>query len=122
ESQHPDLSLAGAQQINDAESSASATAGDAPAHLAHAAGAGEGRAGFGISNKRLLELRIFIVAQIFLHETREQLGLDKAEHASLYGNAVVRQCRMVPVRPNELSYPAPSGRRVLDAGDVLGLC
>src|SRR5438477_125352 len=87
ESQHPDLSLAGAQKINDAESSAFATAGDAPAHLAHAAGAGDDRAGFGISNKRLLELRIFIVAQIFLHETREQLGLAKADHASLYGSA-----------------------------------
>ena len=77
--------------------------GDAPAHLAHAAGAGDDRAGFGISNKRLLELRIFIVAQIFMHETREQLGLDKAEHALLYGIAVVRQCRMVRVRPNERS-------------------
>ena len=102
-SQHPDLSLPGAQKIDDAESSALATASDAPAHLTHTAGAGNDRAGFGIGNKRLLELRIFIVAQIFLHETREQLGLDEAEHAPLYGIAVVRQCRMVRVRPNEPS-------------------
>jgi hypothetical protein len=65
EGQHPDLPLPHAQKVNDPESSALATAGDALAHLAHASGAGTDRTGFGIGNKRLLELRIFIVAQIF---------------------------------------------------------
>jgi hypothetical protein len=49
----------------------------------------------------LLKLRILIIAQILLHKAREQLGLDEAEHTPLYGNAVVRQCRTMRVRPNE---------------------
>ena len=89
------------------KSSALAATGNAPAHLADAARTRNNRTNLRIGDDRLLELRILIIAQILMHEAREQLGLDKAEHATLYGSAVVRQCRTMGVRPNKIKLTGP---------------
>src|SRR5437667_7979100 len=72
EREHPDLTLPSAQKVNDPKASALAAPSDAPAHLANAARTRNNRTNLWISDDCLLELRIFVIAQILLHEAREQ--------------------------------------------------
>jgi hypothetical protein len=72
------------------------------------------RTDFGIRDQRLLELQIFIVTQILLHQARERLGFDEAEHVALYGNDGLRRCRMtLAVRPkrDQVNRPAAADVR-----------
>jgi hypothetical protein len=68
---------------DDSEATSFAAARDGPPHLADASGLGNDRADLRIVDQRPLEPRILIVAQILLHQTREQLGLDEADHSGI---------------------------------------
>src|SRR5437867_4398718 len=84
---------------------------DCPAQFAHATRPNDDIASFRIGDKRLLQLRVFIVRQKFLHEAGEQLSLNEAEHFPLlYGIDGLRQCGIGTETPNKTKLRgAPPG-------------
>lgn len=62
--QHPDLTASASQVVNDTQPAAFAAPRNRPSQLAHAAGARDYGAGFGMLIQVQLELRVFIVIEI----------------------------------------------------------
>src|SRR6266496_3088388 len=111
--QQPDLALPLSQEINDANSTSLATAGDAPAHFPHAAGPANDFALLRASRKGLLQSRIVIVGQVFIDQAREQPRFHEADHLQLYGIAVVGQYRNC-YRDDKFASPTAGVHRPLD--------
>jgi hypothetical protein len=61
-----------------------ATPCHAPTQLTHTARTRDDRASLGIREQSLLQPGVFVVGQVFLHEAREQLGLNEADHLPNY--------------------------------------
>jgi hypothetical protein len=100
--EHPNLTLPCTQKIDDSDAAVLAAASDTPAKFADATRARNYHASFRIGKQRLLKLCVFVIRQILLHESREQLGFNEADHAS-----IIRQRRTTSIRVLELEALGP---------------